>query len=87
MGGYKENLTETMATVLKNLGIQTGLVVYGKDTLDDISITGRTKLTEFKDGETKSYFIKSEDFGMRSGKLVEIRGGTKEQNAEIILEV
>lgn len=87
MGVYDPNLTETMATVLKNLGVQRGLVVHGEDTLDEISITGKTKVTEFKDGGIKSYFIKPEDFGMRRGKLVEIKGGTKEQNAKIILEV
>jgi len=87
LGVYDPNLTETMATVLKNLGVQRGLVVHGEDTLDEISITGKTKVTEFKDGGIKSYFIKPEDFGMRRGKLVEIKGGTKEQNAKIILEV
>ena len=87
LGVYDPNLTETMATVLKNLGIQRGLVVHGEDTLDEISITGKTKVTEFKEGGIKSYFIKPEDFGMKRGRLVEIKGGTKEKNAEIVLEI
>jgi anthranilate phosphoribosyltransferase len=87
LGVYEPRLTETMATVLKNLGIERGLVLYGEDTLDEISITGKTKITEFKDGGMKTYFIKPEDFGLRRGKLDEIRGGTKEQNAEILLEI
>jgi anthranilate phosphoribosyltransferase len=87
LGVYERSLTETMATVLKNLGIKRGLVVYGEDTLDEISITGKTKVTEFKDGGIESYFIKPEDFGLKSGKLSEIEGGTKEQNAKIIVEV
>jgi anthranilate phosphoribosyltransferase len=87
LGVYEPNLTETMATVLRNLGIQRGLVVHGEDTLDEVSITGKTKVTEFKDGGMKSYFIKPEDFGMERGKLVEIKGGTKEQNAKIVMEV
>jgi anthranilate phosphoribosyltransferase len=87
LGVYEPNLTETMAMVLKSLGIERGLVIHGEDTLDEISITGKTKVTEFKDGGIKSYFIKPEDFGMIRGKLVEIKGGTREQNAEIILEV
>ena len=87
LGVYKPSLTETMATVLKNLGIKRAFVVHGEDTLDEISITGKTKVTEFKDGWMKSSFIKPEDFGMKRGKLAEIKGGTKEQNAEIILEV
>jgi anthranilate phosphoribosyltransferase len=70
-----------------NLGIQKGLVIHGKDTLDEISITGETKVTEFKEGKVRSYFIKPEDFGMNRSGLIEISGGTKEKNAEIILEV
>ncbi len=87
LGVYESSLTETMATVLKNLGIKRAFVVHGKDTLDEISITGETKITEFKDGGMKSSFIKPEDFGMKRGKLAEIKGGTREQNAEIILEI
>ncbi len=87
LGVYEPSLTETMATVLKNLGIKKGLVVHGEDTLDEISITGKTKVTEFKDGGIKTYLIKPEDFGLKMGKLIEIKGGTKKQNAEIILEI
>jgi anthranilate phosphoribosyltransferase len=87
LGVYEPSLTETMATVLKNLGIKKGLVVHGEDTLDEISITGKTKVTEFKDGGIKTYLIKPEDFGLKRGELIEIRGGRKKENAEIILEI
>jgi len=87
LGVYEPGLTETMAKVLISLGIKRGLVVHGEGTLDEISITGKSKVTEFKDGEIKTYFIKPEDFGMKRGKLDEIRGGTGKQNAEIILEI
>ncbi len=87
LGVYEPSLTETMATVLKNLGIKKGLVVHGEDILDEISITGKTKVTEFKDGRIKTYHIKPEDFGLKRRKLIEIKGGTKKQNAEIILEI
>jgi anthranilate phosphoribosyltransferase len=87
LGVYEPGLTERMAKVLENLGIKKGLVVHGEDTLDEISITGETKVTEFKNGEVKTYLIKPEDFGMKRRKLDEIRGGTKEQNAGIILEI
>ncbi|MGB9630229.1 MAG: anthranilate phosphoribosyltransferase [Thermodesulfobacteriota bacterium] len=87
LGVYDPNLTEKMARVLMNLGIEKGLVIHGKDTLDEISITGETKVTEFKREELRTYFIKPEDFGLRRADLKNISGGTKEQNAEIILEV
>jgi anthranilate phosphoribosyltransferase len=87
LGVYDPNLTEKMATVLMNIGVERGLVIHGKETFDEISITGETKVTEFKEGEVRSYFIKPEDFGMKRSELIEVRGGTKEKNAEIILEV
>jgi len=87
LGVYDPNLTETMATVLMNLGIKRGLVIHGKDTLDEISITGATKVTELREGEIKNYTIEPEDFGMKRRKLDEIKGGTKEQNATTILEI
>ncbi|MEW6374424.1 MAG: anthranilate phosphoribosyltransferase [Thermodesulfobacteriota bacterium] len=87
LGVYEPSRTETMAMVLKNLGVERGLVLHGEDTLDEISITGMTKVTEFKDEWMKTYFIRPEDFGMKRGKIVEIRGGTRRQNAEIILEI
>ncbi len=87
LGVYDPNLTEKMATVLRNLGIERGFVIHGKDTMDEISITGESKVTEFKRGEVNSYFIKPEDLGLKRRTLDEIKGGTKEQNAEIILEV
>jgi anthranilate phosphoribosyltransferase len=52
-----------------------------------MSITGRTKVTEFKGGRIKTYFIKPEDFGLKRGKLIEIEGGDKKKNAQIILEI
>ena len=87
LGVYEPSLTEKMATVLRNLGIKRGLVVHGEDTLDEMSITGKTKITEFKGEGMKSYFIEPEDFGMKRAKLAEIKGGTKNQNAEMILEI
>jgi anthranilate phosphoribosyltransferase len=87
LGVYEPSLTVTMAMVLRNLGIKKGLVVYGEDTLDEISITGKTKVTEFTEDGLKSYFIQPEDFGMEKGEIIEIQGGTKEENAKIILDV
>jgi len=87
LGTYEPGQTEKMALVLKNLGTENGLVVHGEDTLDEISITGKTKVTQLKDGRIRSFFIQPEDFGMKRGELGEIRGGTGKQNAEIILKI
>ena len=87
LGVYEPSSTEKMAPVLRNLGIRRGLVVHGEDTLDEISITGPTKITEFKDEGITNYVITPEDVGMKRGRLAEIKGGTKERNADIILEI
>lgn len=87
LGVYEPDLTDTMAIVLKHLGIEKGIVVHGEDTLDEISITGKTKVSEFKGDEMKSRFIEPEDFGFKRRKLIEIGGGTKEENSRIILEI
>lgn len=87
LGVYDPELTEKMAWVLKNLGIQRGLVIYGEGTLDEMSITGKTKITEILGEGVKSYFIEPEDVGIKRRSLEEIRGGTKQENAEIILNI
>ncbi len=87
LGVYDPNLTETMAIVLGNLGIKRGLVVHGKDTLDEMSITGETKVTELREGIVKTYTISPEDFGLRRWGVGEIKGGTKEENAKMIRKI
>lgn len=87
LGVYDPELTEKMAWVLRNLGIQKGLVFYGEDTLDEMSITGKTKITEILRDRVKSYFIEPEEVGMKRRRPDEIRGGTKQENAEIILNI
>lgn len=80
-------MTETTAKVLKKLGVKVGHVVRGEDTMDEISVTGRTKVREFNTRQMKTSFIQPEDFGMKRRKIDEIKGGTKKQNAVIILEI
>jgi len=87
LGVYEPSLTERMAMVLKNLGIKRALVVYGEDTLDEITITGKTKITEVREGAMKSYFIAPEELGMKRREISEIKGGTKKENAEMILGI
>lgn len=83
MGVYDEALVEPMAKVLYNLGVKKGMVVYGTDRLDEISISAPTKVCEFGGGKFKCYEIKPEDFGMKTADKSEIVGGTGAENAEI----
>lgn len=84
LGVYNESLTELIAEVLKNLGVEHALVVHGMDGLDEITITGETKITELKDNKINTYFISPEDFSLKRGIKEEILGGVAEENAEII---
>lgn len=83
LGVYDEYLAEPLAQVLINLGVRRGMVVYGQDKLDEISLSAPTTVCEFKDGWFKSYTIKPEDFGFNSCSRQELVGGTPQENAAI----
>ena len=82
LGVYDEYLVEPLAQVLINLGVKRGMVVYGMDKLDEISLSAPTKICEFKDGWFKTYVINPEDFGFEKCTKDELKGGTPAENAE-----
>lgn len=83
LGVYDEYLAEPLAQVLINLGVRRGMVVYGQDKLDEISMSAPTSVCEFKDGWFKSYTITPEEFGFERCTKEDLLGGTPEENAEI----
>ena len=83
LGVYDEYLLEPLAQVLMDLGVTHGMVIYGQDCLDEISISAPTSVCEFKDGWFKRYTLKPEDFGLTRGKKEDIVGGTPQENAAI----
>lgn len=87
LGVYEEELCETLANVLKNLGSKHALVVHGLDGLDEITLTTETKIAELKNNKVKTYLIKPQDFGIPVAGLDELRGADAEKNAEIILSI
>jgi len=87
IGVYDAKLTEPMAEVLKNLGSKHAFVVYGMDTLDEITITGKTRVSELKNGRIRTYYVTPEKFGMQRSTLGEIEGGDAKTNAGITLAV
>ena len=87
LGVYDEYLVEPLAQVLINLGVKRGMVVYGKDRLDEISMSAPTAVCEFKDGWFKSYTIVPEDFGFERCTKDDLKGGTPEENAKITREI
>ena len=83
LGVYDAYLAEPLAQVLVSLGVKRGMVVYGTDKLDEISVSAPTKICEIRDGWFKSYVITPEDFGLTRCAKEELEGGTPEENAAI----
>lgn len=83
LGVYDEYLLEPMARVLMNLGVKRGMVVYGRDKLDEISMCDRTAVCEFKDGWMQTCSLIPEDYGFAHCEKSDLAGGTPEENAVI----
>ena len=83
LGVYDEYLVQPLAQVLMKLGVRRGMVVYGQDKLDEISLSAPTTVCEFKDGWMKNYVITPEQFGISRCTKEDLIGGTPEENAEI----
>lgn len=84
LGVYDESLLEPIAQVLIKLGAKRGMVVFGKEKLDEISSVGPTEVVEFdENGNTKRYTITPEQFGLQKSNPGDLTGGTPEENAEI----
>lgn len=83
LGVYDEYLVEPLTQVLINLGVKRGMVVYGKDKLDEISMSAPTKISEIRDGWYRTTTIAPEDFGLERCTRDDLKGGTPEENAAI----
>ncbi|MBE8953713.1 MAG: anthranilate phosphoribosyltransferase [Quinella sp. 1Q7] len=87
LGVYDEYLVEPLTKVLIDLGLQRGMVVYGTDKLDEISMSAKTLICEFKDGWYRHYTISPEDFGMKLCDKSALKGGEPAENAQITREI
>ncbi len=84
LGVYSEKLVSPLAKVMMSLGVKRGMVAYGTDHLDEISISAPTMICEFRDGYYRDLVIRPEDFGLTSAAKEEIRGGSPEENAQTV---
>jgi anthranilate phosphoribosyltransferase len=87
VGVYSAALVEKLAEALSMLGLHRALVVHGLDGLDEITITGPTRIAEVRDGTVRTYEVTPEEFGMSRGTLDDISGGDAAANAGIIREI
>ena len=83
MGVYAENLVEPMAQVLQNLGVKRGMVVYGQDGLDEISLSAPTTCCEIQGDKLTSYVLSPKDFGINPCTKEALLGGDSKENAKI----
>ncbi len=83
LGVYSESLVEPLARVLYSLGVSRGMVVYGQDKLDEISLSAKTTVCAFRNGAFDTYVIAPEDFGLARCDKSDLVGGTPEENAAI----
>lgn len=87
LGVYDEYLVEPLAHVLVSLGVKRGMVVYGMDKLDEISMSAPTKVCEIKDGWFRTTVISPEDFGFERCTKEDLKGGTPEENTKIVRDI
>ncbi len=83
LGVYDESLVEVLAEVLRNLGVTRGMVVYGQDKLDEISVCAPTTVCEIRDKQLKKYMITPEILGLKTYERGQLLGGTAAENAAI----
>lgn len=87
LGVYEEKLTTVIARVLRNLGSKRAFVVHGRDALDEVTITGKTRVSELVNGKIKEYVVAPATFGLKKAKMEDIKGGDARENADIVTRV
>ena len=87
VGVYSADLVPKLAEALNMLGLRRALVVHGDDGLDEITITGPTRVAEVRDGRVRTYEVTPEEFGLKRARLEDISGGDAPENAEIIRQI
>jgi anthranilate phosphoribosyltransferase len=87
LGVYNEELTDIMAQVLLKLGSRHCFIVHGSDGLDEITISGKTKICEGKEGRIQCYYVHPKDFGVDGGRVKDIEGGDADRNAQITVGI
>lgn len=87
LGVYDEYLVEPLAHVLTKLGVKRGMVVYGQDKLDEISLSAPTTICEINNGSINPYVITPEDFGLSRCTRADLQGGDPQENAQITRDI
>lgn len=87
VGVYDPQITEKIATVMSRLGVERAFVMSGADNMDEFTVTGETIVSEIDHGKVTTYRVTPEQFGLKRGKLEDLRGGDGAENAKITLSI
>lgn len=87
LGVFAPELTDLLAQVLVNLGSRHCFIVHGMDGLDEMTITGKSRISEGKEGRVAAYTLEPKDFQVKNGQLKDLIGGNVETNAAILLSI
>ena len=87
VGVYDPKMTDVLAHAMSQLGVERAFVVSGRDNMDEITLTGKTIVSELKDAQVHTFEISPEQFGFSCVPLSELEGGTAEENAKITREI
>jgi anthranilate phosphoribosyltransferase len=87
LGVFTSRLTDTLASVLGNLGASDAMVVHGEDGLDELTLSTGTRISRLRDGKVESFYVTPDEFGLQTVAVIELAGGDKEKNAAITLSV
>jgi len=87
LGVFSGRMTESLARAVGNLGARHAMVVHGKDGLDEITVTDKTIVSEYRDGEVKTYTLNPVDYGIAPARSEDLVGGDAEENADITVQV
>ena len=87
VGVYSAELVEKLAEALSMLGLHRALVVHGSDGLDEITVTGPTRIAEVREGTVRTYEVTPEEFGIKRARIEDLAGGGAAANAAIIREI
>jgi len=87
LGVYDEKLVDVLAKVLVKLGCQRGFVVHGQDGMDEVTLTGPTRVGEICNGAVSVSTIEPEDFGLRRCTVGDLQGGDAAVNAAIVKDI
>lgn len=87
LGVYREDLVEPLAKVLSRLGCKRGFVVHGLDGMDEVTMTGPTRVAEINGEAVRVYTVEPEDFTLSRCKLADLQGGDADVNADLVQSV